>query len=306
MVIKNVEEREMSSRADYTIAFDLGGTSLKYGYGNQEKGLQYFNYVNHHEKTLNSMLHLFVSIIKELMKQHIIFSRVCIALPGTIDASQGVVLGAPPNLPFLKDVNLKELIDDKVLLPVFLDNDANLMTLAEAQLCISSSVLGITIGTGIGSGFVLDNKIIHGERWKAFEAGHTVIIPNGRQCLCGKKGCLEAYASAESMKRIVSEKFPNYKDLSIYEVLNLNDSKVKKAINGVLDLLAIGIANMVMILNPGTVVLGGGVIEIDSFDFEYLKNRVYDNLMPEFCNFYIKKAEYGNKAGVIGGLFYPV
>ena len=289
---------------EYTLAFDLGGTSLKYGYGNREKGLLFFDYVKHQATTLSCLLQLFTSIINDMKKQHIPFTRICIAAPGTIDAEKGIIIGTPPNLSFLKNVNLKEFIDDIARSPAYIDNDANMMTYAEFQLCLTSSVLGITVGTGIGSGFVQDKKVLHGEKWMALEIGHTIAVPNGRQCLCGKKGCLEAYASAESIKRIIYDKYTEYRTLNIYEILNLSNPSVKKEIFEILDLFALTIANTVMTLNPGTVVLGGGVMEIESYDFDYLKSKVYDNLMPEYRDFYMKKAEYGNKAGVIGAILY--
>ena len=293
-----------------TIGFDLGGTSLKYGFGSRGEGLLYFNSINHTDKSLNGLVKLFESAIGDIKGKCNDFERLCVAAPGVIDAENGIILSSSPNLPFLDGVNLKGILEGiitktlNLTLPAYIDNDANLMTLAEAHLCDSKSVLGITVGTGIGSGFVINNRIFHGENWLGMEAGHAIVVPNGRQCLCGKKGCLEAYASAESMKRIVCEQFPDFREKSISEILNDDLPEVKLIIRDVLDVFAVALANIVMVLNPGTLVIGGGVIEIEGYDFEHLMNGIYSGLQPDFRNFIIKKAEYGNRAGVMGAILH--
>ena len=293
---------EINNKFTQIIGFDLGGTSLKYGYGNLHEGLLYFDKKAHSSKTLNGLLKLFSDVYDELKNTEQNFTALSIASPGVIDSINGVVLGSTPNLPFLRNVNLKEKLTKITGLPVFVENDANLMTLAESHVCDTKSVLGITIGTGIGTGFVNDKKIFCGEFFKAMEAGHMIIVPNGRQCLCGKKGCFEAYCSSESIKKIITEQFPETKGDNIFKVLNNKNLNIIEEINKILDIFALGISNMIMILNPGTVVIGGGVIEIEAFNFEYLSEKVNTYLANEFKGCIIKKAVYGNKAGVMGGV----
>ena len=288
----------------YIIAFDLGGTSLKYGFGNKNDGLMYFNIKFHEEKSLNGLIALFRSVIIDLRKRHHTFTSLCIASPGIIDCDNGTILGSVPNLPFLKGLNLKEILEEISGLPVFIENDANLMTYAEAYNYKTDTVLGITIGTGIGTGFVNNNVIFNGENWMAMEAGHMIVVPDGRQCLCGKRGCLEAYCSAESMRKIVNELVPETIGLNIGKILSFNNELVREKIYQTLNIFAVGLSNLIMILNPGTLVIGGGVIEIECYDFDYLKKQIYQNLLIENRGFEIKKALYGNKAGVIGAMLY--
>ena len=340
-----------------SIGFDLGGTSLKFGFGNSREGLLYFDTIYHEEKSLDSLIKTFKEAFEKCKSEFGVRSSefgnpntelltLGIATPGIVDDKNGIILGSTPNLPFLKGLNLKNLLQEITQLPVFIENDANLMTLGEAFYENSKSLLGITIGTGIGTGFVeaqqkphpflfptSTNKkpigdwhyrgeaeyselrtqnsellysysLLKGESNLAMEAGHIIVVPNGRLCLCGKKGCLEAYASAESIKRIISEKYPEFKGMSINSILLQKDSNIQKAVLEQLELLAIGIANIIVILNPEVVAIGGGMIENENFDFTYLKNQVLKNLSTDYHKVNIKKAIQGNKAGVIGAIIF--
>jgi glucokinase len=292
------------SEIPQVMAFDLGGTSLKYGYGNVDAGLLYYNAKFHKEKNLTGLADLFRTTINQLKNTKHNFSALSIATPGIINAETGIIKGSVPNLPFLKNVNLKDMLYEIAKIPVFTENDANLMTLAESYHSKTNSVVGITIGTGLGTGFVSSGRIFNGENFRAMEAGHIIVVAGGRRCLCGKKGCLEAYCSADSMKRIIWESFPDTDGLSIFKILNHESPEVHQKIQKTLDIFAIGISNIIMMLDPGTVVIGGGVIEIEAYDFEYLKNRVYELLTPDFHECQVKKAVHGNKAGTIGAMLY--
>ena len=295
---------ETKDQDNYYIGFDLGGSSLKYGYGNSSENLLYFNRLFHKDKTLQGLINIFTEAIKDLYSNNKNFKAIGLATPGIIDSDIGIILGSTPNLPFLKNINIKNILSKLTNLPVLVDNDANLMTYAEAFNSEAESVLGITIGTGIGSGFVMNKKIYKGKNFMAMEAGHIIIVPNGRKCLCGKNGCLEAYCSAESIKKIICETFPEFEDITLNSIFKQKSEYIKYEIKNILDYLAIGISNLTMILNPETIFIGGGIIEIDNFDFPYLKKQIYYNLLPEYRNTQIEKAVYFNKAGVIGAMLF--
>lgn len=288
----------------YVIGFDLGGTSLKYGIGNSTEGIIYFNSKKHSEKSIKGLKTLFSYAIEDIRKHSDDFYAICIASPGIINKDSGMILGSVPNLPFLKNQNLKELLSKLTGLPVVIDNDANIMTYGESLRHGKKSVLGITIGTGIGTGFVSDGNIFNGINWKAMEAGHTIVMPEGRKCMCGKQGCLEAYASANSILRIFNENFPETVKYNIGEIFyrcNQNDN-YRTLINEIYKLFAISVSNLIMILDTDVVSIGGGVIEIHDFDFEYLKTCISKNLTEEYHNVIIEKAIFGNKAGVYGSI----
>jgi len=297
------------------ICLDLGGSSLKYGYGNSQEGLLYYNAVFHKEKSLTALEELFARVIQEIVGSSLAatdtktprdFSALCIATPGIVNPQYGRVMGSVPNIPYIEGVNLKDLLFPLCQLPVYVENDANMMTLAESYQCTTESVVGITIGSGIGTGLVINHQIFHGEDARAMEAGHIIVSPGGRRCFCGKKGCFEAYCSSDSMKRIVGEHFPDTQGMSILKILNHESPAVQKVIRQILDIFAIALSNLIMILNPGTIVIGGGVIEIESFPFDYLCHQTYENLTSEFKECLIKKAVFGNKAGCVGGCYLPI
>ena len=318
MIEENGGSMEIKKESKYAVGFDLGGTSLKYGYGNSHSGLLYFNTIDHKEKSLDGLIDTFRKAYADLKNNKPdCFKSLGLATPGIVDSKRNLVLGSTPNLPFLKNINLVEILYNITSLPIFIENDANLMTLAEAQDCDTNSALGITIGTGLGTGFVINNDCSHdsgqhrhsktiykGENDMAMESGHMIIFPQGRPCLCGKNGCLEAYTSAESIKKIIYERFPEHTGLSIKEILDHKSLRVKSAICELIDILALGVANISMILNPGTIFIGGGVAEIESFDFGYLKNKIYIYLSEDYKYTKIKRALYGNRAGVLGAIIF--
>ena len=290
----------------YYLGFDLGGTSLKYGYGNNKEGLLFFNSKQHEEKTIEdlkkSLKASFDEMLKKANEDGYSIKAIGMGTPGIIDSEQGLVIGSTPNLKYLKGINLKDIFSEITDLPVVLENDANLMTYSEASLSTEKCVLGITLGSGIGTGFVDNFLIFKGEQNMALQAGHMIVKPTGRLCLCGKKGCLEAYCSAESIKKMVSDQLPEFKTLSLNDIFKHNDFRVKLIIRELLDILSFGISNLIVILNPGAVVIGGGVAECDAFDFKYVKNQINLYLSREYKNVIIRKAKNGNKAGVIGAI----
>ena len=297
---------ETNKDTKYYAGFDLGGSSLKYGYGNIEEGLKFFKTKNHEEKTLEALKQIlkdaYDDITNSVIDSEIKIEGLGMATPGIVNNDTVVVLGSTPNLPFLKGLNLKELLEEITNVPVAVENDANLMTLAESINVQEENILGITIGSGIGTGFVHKKRIFKGEHYKAMEAGHMIIKPNGRLCLCGKKGCVEAYSSADSMKKIIGDQFPEFKKLPINEILKLTDFRIKLILRELQDVLAHAIANLIVVLDPGIVFIGGGIIETESYDFKYLKNQINAFLSNDYKNFTVKKAVLGNRAGVMGGV----
>ena len=298
----------MEAQNNYFIGFDLGGSSLKYGYGNSQDSLLYSNKIYHKDKNLPELINIFEEAFTDLKKYYNKFTALGLASPGIIDTENGIVLGSTPNIPFIKGINLKDILQNITSIPVFIDNDANLMTFAEAFHLKSKSTLGVTIGSGIGTGFYYNSQLPTPNSQlptpnSQLQAGHTIIIPNGRECKCGKKGCLEAYCSADSIKRIVNESL-NKENLNIAQIINSSDSKITNIIYNLLDILSIGLANISMILHPDTIIIGGGVIEIKNFDFTYLKKQILIHLTPEFHDINIKKAYYGNNAGTMGAILW--
>lgn len=202
------------------------------------------------------------------------FFAIGVSCGGPLDTKTGVVY-SPPNLPGWDSLPLKEQLENEFNLSVKIENDANACALAEYKLGRGkgySSVLYMTMSTGIGGGIVIDGKIYHGANDSAGEVGHQILLPDGPQCGCGKRGCLEALCSGPAIARRTIAAIKKDSNTSILKLVDGNVDLVKSehVINAAFqgDKLALriveetayymgwGIANLVNILNPHIVLLG--------------------------------------------------
>src|SRR5690349_2491121 len=197
--------------------------------------------------------------------------------PGPVDPRTGVVIN-PPNLPCWRNYPLVAEVSGAFGLPVKLDNDGNAAALAEAKWGSGRgyrNVFYATIGTGIGTGVVFDGKIYHGRTGSAAEGGHMGIDPNGPLCPCGKRGCVEMLASGPAIARRARHKCADTPDSLLLELAGGDlqaitseavaqastegDPLAKKVLDETLDLLAYWLGNIVDLLEPDVIVIGGGV-----------------------------------------------
>ena len=227
--------------------------------------------------------------------------------PGVIDIERGVVLGNTPNIPNWKGVNLRKIVGDKLDLICTVDNDANLFLLAESRYGAAKGhkkAIGLTIGTGIGGAIIIDGKLYRGSHYSAGEIGHIPIVADGIYCKCGRRGCLEAYASAPALVK----QYSRFRGIDrkadaagIFKRAKEKDPIADDAVHKWCEYLACGIASAVNLLNPEVVVLGGGVAEAG----EFLRKRVADALrgkvlLEAYKGLKIKVAKLGNNAGWLG------
>jgi glucokinase len=219
------------------------------------------------------------------------FTGVGIGSPGPLDRAAGIVIFTP-NLGW-RDFPLRDRVSDAVKLPATLDNDANCATLGEWWLGAARGarhVVGLTLGTGIGGGLILDGKLYHGASDAAAELGHTTIDTNGRRCGCGNYGCLEAYASgpaiAERAREALAGGEPSTMPLLVggdltrltaavvYDAAKQGDELAIEVVRDTARFLGTGIANILNIFNPEVVVLAGGVVQAGEQLFEPLRAEV--------------------------------
>ncbi|MCB5246010.1 MAG: ROK family protein [Candidatus Cloacimonadaceae bacterium] len=296
----------------YFLGIDIGASSVKYGWGNCKIGLQYFNKKDLSIKSLSYLKNIISDILNLALSNPIgqNIQAIGIGTPGTIDLKNHQIVGINPNLPFLVNIDIRSLIPDNIKLPVYWDNDANLMCFAEAwQRNFKNDIVGITVGSGIGCGFVQKDNIFHGSHGYAMELGHICIIPGGEICSCKRKGCVEAYSSMDGLRRRISLlEIPFSKtefSLNVKDLLNLAaiDPKVYRIIEEGLSILAQGIANLSVLLDPEVIVIGGGAMEGALYDWEKLQNKIKECLPSiNAQNIKIEKALAGNKAGVLGAI----
>jgi glucokinase len=219
------------------------------------------------------------------------FAGVGIGSPGPLDRERGVVI-VTPNLGW-RDFPLRDAVSTRVDLPATLDNDANCATVGEWWCGAAKGgrhVVGVTIGTGIGGGLILDGQLYHGASDVAGEVGHTTIDSTGRRCKCGNYGCLEAYASgpaiaerarealaggeASLLRDLVGGDLTRVTARVVYEASTRGDPVAREVVRDTARFLGAGIANLLNIFNPDVVVLAGGVTDAGDALLEPLRGEV--------------------------------
>ncbi len=241
-----------------------------------------------------------------------------IGSPGPLDRATGTIINTP-NLGW-RNFPLRDLIANAAALPTHLDNDANCATYGEWWLGAGRDVatlVGLTIGTGIGGGIVLDGEIFHGVTDSAGEIGHMTIDSTGRKCKCGNYGCLEAYASgpaialraaegieagaASMLSDLVGGRLEEITAATVYEAVILGDPYANDVMRETAKFLGTGVASIVNVLNPEMVVITGGVTRAGDHLFVPLRAEVRRRAFrssEEACR--IVPAQLQGTAGVIG------
>ena len=198
-----------------------------------------------------------------------------IGAPGSVDRKKGVII-ASPNIPAWKKYPLVAAVEKRTGLKVFLENDATVALVGAWWKGNGSRFrnwLMITLGTGIGGGAIIDNKIYTGQSGNSLEIGHTTIDYNGRECACGNRGCLETYASAPALVEYVRENLEKNSESSIHarikdeeltakiihEEAQNRDELALSAFEEIAEYLGIGISNLINIFSPEAIIIGGGL-----------------------------------------------
>ena len=306
------------------IGIDLGGTTAKIGILSQSGDIlsKWELSTDISEEGTKIVPNIIQSIKAYLDSEKLSsedFLGIGMGTPGTVNRKNGTVIGAF-NLNWKTLQPIREQFESSTGIPFFLDNDANVAALGEQWKGAGNNetnVSFITLGTGVGGGLVTDGTLIHGAVDAAGEVGHITVEPGGYECTCGKKGCLEQYASATGIVRLARDLAKEYSEESDLKTLVLsNDPIDSKAIfdaakagdtyaNFVVDrfayYLGLAMGNIANILNPSTIVLGGGVSKAGEFLVEKVSKVVEEFTFPTIRSVTkIKIAELENDAGMIG------
>lgn len=230
------------------------------------------------------------------------------------------VLISSPNIPGLIDVPLEQELASLLGVPVMVENDANAAALGEGRYGAArghSDLIYMTVSTGIGTGLILENRIYRGSRGFAGEAGHMIVKPDGPACGCGRRGCLEALASGTAIARAANEaigagirtslsetaKGGTVTAADVFAAARSGDRLSREILEESIHYLGIGLVNLVNLLNPGIIVIGGGVAEAGDDLFTPLRQFISEHAIPPSARqLQLKKAEMGVEAGVAGML----
>lgn len=241
-----------------------------------------------------------------------------IGVPGPSDISAGVIVAAP-NMPNFQNIPIRDILSERFGKPVVFENDANAACWGEFAAGAGKDVNDMaffTLGTGIGGGLVCNGQIVHGYDDNAAEFGHIIVVPGGRLCGCGQKGCIEAYASASSTAARAREAVEKGGDSSLKSVLDktgqitckdvydhvaAGDKLAKQVTDRTAELLALLSVNMLHTTGPSQVVFAGGMIAAGDILLDKIKeyfNQYIWPLKPETVE--ICFARLGEDAGIIG------
>lgn len=289
------------------VGIDIGGTMIKYGLITLTGEILESGEVSTEaDKGVENLFNKLVTIIESYSKEELL--GIAVSGTGQIDGSIGKVVGGNDIIPGWIGTNLVERLENRFNIPAVLENDVNCAALGEKWLGAGreeKDFICITIGTGIGGGIVLNNNIFRGDTCVAGEFGHIQIVKDGIQCLCGKKGCYERYASATALMRMAKE--VTGEDLGGKEIFDREksgDSLMKKVVSEWVDYFTDGLSTIAYIFNPPLVVIGGGVTK----QGDYLLSKFNESLSIKLgVNFRkdlkIKFAELGNNAGMLGATY---
>lgn len=272
---------------------------------------------------LARIIEVIETVIKEGLSADGFITGIGIGTPGTIDLDAGEILEAP-NLGW-KNVKLKSLLEKTFQCPVTILNDVDAGLYGEYRFGAAKGVrcaVGIFPGTGIGGACVYNGKLLRGRRGSCMEIGHTQVLPNGPVCGCGKQGCLEIVASrlaisAAAAQAAVRGQAPhlyqnngtdltNIRSGALAEAIAAGDTTVEAILREGARWLGIGAANIVNLLLPDVIVLGGGLVEaMPELYVKEVSETARDRVMPGFRDtFKVVSASLGDDAGIRGAAAY--
>lgn len=305
----------------YAMGIDIGGTFLKYGLTDQRGNILYESIKPTYlpdKRVYDNLVDIILELKAYADSKGFALEGIGVGVPGIVD--QGLVTGCFANLPEMEGMALGLRLKEQLGIPVFVENDANLMGLAEWKFGAArntTDAVFLTIGTGIGGAMVLNGELYAGHRNRGAELGHIIVQADGDPCGCGGKGCLEAHASVNALigdyKTCLSEqeKLPPEVEtagatitgrLVVSRYLEKQPAAVT-AMNRHFDFLAAGIAGLINIFSPQKLIIGGGISEAGDFYIHEIRKRAMDRAMKETSlDTAIERAQLGNKAGFLGAV----
>jgi glucokinase len=301
-----------------TIGVDLGGTKMLVGVVDMEQHVHYTAREASTGQTEEELVAALEREINDAREARPDVLGVGLGVPCTIDRERGIAIQAV-NLP-IDDVPLRDMMHDRVRMPVYLDNDANTAALAEHRFGAARGardVVMLTIGTGIGGGLIIDGEVYRGSTGAAAELGHMVIDINGPKCQgsCPSNGCLEAVASGTALAREGRAAAEGAPDSALGKTLAegteiLGKTVTEAALAGdrvageVVELigtrLGVGLASLANIFNPDVIVIGGGVLAAGDLLLEPARAELRRRALRPMDETVVAPAELGPDAGMIG------
>ena len=264
-------------------------------------------------KDMNAIMNKIVTVVNGIMKTSGIsidkILGIGFSLPGTVD-EENFILELAPNLGF-KNVNFKKY-QDMFPFPMYIENEANAAAFGEINLGIAKemrNLVYISITYGIGTGIVIQDNLYKGKNRRAGEFGHMTLIPGGKSCKCGRHGCWEMYSSERALLdsyKIETGKI-NINIDDFFMALKAGDKSIEKIFDEYLDTLAVGIQNIIIILDPHYIVLGGKISAYSEYFMDKLKSKIFiPNSFFEEGDSKIFAAKLKENSSILGASLFPI
>jgi len=316
---------ESSNKAEYIVGVDLGGTKVLAGvFKNSLECIGTAKVSTKAQRGVDKVIERIARCVQDAIDEADLSMKqiggIGIGAPGAVDFGAGTVIFAP-NLEGWKDVPLKKELEKQLGVPVFVENDANIAVLGVhvAELKAKPKhVVGIFVGTGIGGGLILNGELFSGANHTAGEIGHMVVDVNGPKCGCGNKGCFEALASRTAifqqikagikdgqktlLTEMLGDDLGDLRSGDLRKAIRRGDKFVDRVVEGAAEYIGIATANLVNIIGPEVVVLGGGVIEALADEMmSVIVETANDYAMPgTMKDVDIIASKLGDNAGITG------
>lgn len=284
------------------MAFDIGGTFIKSSLFTNNKELIHFKenpYILQGKDGVLQILH------REIQSNKC--DAIGISTTGLVDTKTGTITYGNDAIPNYTGTKLKEMLEKKYNIPVYVLNDVNAAALGEGNFGAAknyNNYVCLTYGTGVGGAIVINNQIYEGNNGYAGEIGHIPIHPDGVKCVCGLKGCYNEYASSRGLVNscmLYDKKLNNGK--KIFDEFHKGNTIIKNKLDNWINEIIYGLVIVVHVFDPQIIVLGGGIMQ-QKYIINQIKIKIKDKILPSYNKIIITNAKLDNKAGLMGAVYY--
>lgn len=306
----------------YYISIDLGGTVIKVGLVHEGRVLASSRIDAQSRDGLSSRLPLISDAIDSLILTSGLskdgLGGIAVAFPGIVDIERKRAASTNAKYDDAPDLDLEKWVKDRYGVPFVMDNDARMAMVGEWKYGAgrdASDMVMMTIGTGIGTGVVVDSRPLYGRNWCAGSlGGHMIVDYKGRKCTCGNVGCVEAHASSFFLPYIISEnkeiseafrndeKNRDFKTL--FDKFRQGDHEAEVVLNECMDVWAAATVNYIHAYDPQIVVIGGGIMKSADIILPYLREKVASLAWSPFGRVKIVASELGDDAALLASSYY--
>ena len=307
------------------LGIDIGGTSVKLGLVTDKgKILASDNYEVAFDNYKTPIFETVKKSIERFLKDNSINKNelmgIGVSATGQVNSNTGVIVGVGGNIKNWCNTEIKKELEEIYNIKTTVINDANSMVIGEQWIGKAKNyknIIGITIGTGVGGGIIVNSNVLLGNIGIAGELGHFSINSNGKVCTCGNIGCYEQYASMTALIKNVKEKYSDIGNLSIskdeingkyiFDELEKGNKELESVVINWIEDIGKGLVSLTHIFNPEIIIIGGAVSKQEKLFIKPVRNYVLSHVMQKFGeNLKVEAAELENSAGLVGAVHYNI